>query len=163
MGKILQKGGLMGEYGKKLANLLARLFALVLLLALICAPALDTIYGIATHSDKNIIEQAWESETYAEQLMRSIDPDIPGRNRAMLARAAVDAHEKNRCVMGAEVDQAIAKLSKIRAIDYVAELLEDDDELARETHRRLRKAINEPELKEAPVSSITIQGEAGSD
>ena len=65
--------------------------------------------------------------------------------------------------MGAEVDQAIAELSKVRAIDYVVELLEDD-ELARKTYCRLRKVINEPELKEAPVSSIAIpQGETGSD
>lgn len=150
----------MAEYERKLASLRAQLFALVL----ICVPTLGVIYGFATRNDDtNVIERAWESETYAEQLMLDIDPDIPGRNRGALARAAVDAHEKNRCVMGAEVDQAIAELSKISAINYVAELLEDD-ELARETYCRLRKVINEPELKEAPVSSIAIpQGETGSD
>ena len=147
------------EYERKLASLRAQLFALVL----ICAPTLGVIYGLATREDTNVIERAWESETYAEQLMLDIDPDIPGRNRAALARATVDAHEKNRCIMGAEVDQAIAELSKVRAIDYVVELLEDD-ELARKTYCRLRKVINEPELKEAPVSSIAIpQGETGSD
>ena len=147
------------EYERKLASLRAQLFAHVL----ICAPTLGVIYGLATREDTNVIERAWESETYAEQLMLDIDPDIPGRNRAALARATVDAHEKNRCIMGAEVDQAIAELGKVRAIGYVAELLKDD-ELARETHRRLRKVINEPELKEAPVSSIAIpQGETGSD
>lgn len=150
----------MAEYERKLASLRAQLFALVL----ICAPTLGVIYGFATRDDDtNVIERAWESETYAEQLMLDIDPDIPGRNRGALARAAVDAHEKNRCVMGAEVDQAIAELGKISAINYVAELLEDD-ELARETYCRLRKVISEPELKEAPVSSIAIpQGETGSD
>ena len=149
----------MAEYERKLASLRAWLFALVL----ICAPTLGIIYGIVTRDDTNVIERAWESETYAEQLMLDIDPDIPGRNRAALARATVDAHEKNRCIMGAEVDQAIAELSKVRAIDYVVELLEDD-ELARKTYCRLRKVINEPELKEAPVSSIAIpQGETGSD
>lgn len=147
------------EYERKLASLRAQLFALVL----ICAPTLGVIYGLATREDTNVIERAWESETYAEQLMLDIDPDIPGRNRAALARAAVDAHEKHRCIMGAEVDQAIAELGKISAINYVADLLEDD-ELAKETYRRLRKVIDEPELKEAPVSSITIpQGETGSD
>ena len=147
------------EYERKRASLRAQLFALVL----ICAPTLGVIYGLATREDTNVIERAWESETYAEQLMLDIDPDIPGRNRAALARAAVDAHEKHRCIMGAEVDQAIAELGKISAINYVADLLEDD-ELAKETYRRLRKVIDEPELKEAPVSSITIpQGETGSD
>lgn len=147
------------EYERKLASLRAQLFALVL----ICAPTLGVIYGLATREDTNVIERAWESETYAEQLILDIDPDIPGRNRAALARAAVDAHEKHRCIMGAEVDQAIAELGKISAINYVADLLEDD-ELAKETYRRLRKVIDEPELKEAPVSSITIpQGETGSD
>ena len=150
----------MAEYERKLASLRAWLFALVL----ICAPTLGIIYGIVTRDDTNVIERAWESETYAEQLMLDIDPDMPpGRNRAALARAAVDAHEKHRCIMGAEVDRAIAELSKISAINYVAELLEDDG-LAKETYCRLRKVINEPELKEAPVSSIAIpQGETGSD
>ena len=150
----------MAEYERKLASLRAWLFALVL----ICAPTLGIIYGIVTRDDTNVIERAWESETYAEQLMLDIDPDMPpGRNRAALARAAVDAHEKHRCIMGAEVDRAIAELSKISAINYVADLLEDD-ELAKETYRRLRKVIDEPELKEAPVSSIAIpQGETGSD
>ncbi len=149
----------MAEYERKLASLRAQLFALVL----ICAPTLGVIYSFATRDDANVIERAWESETYAEQLMLDTDPDMPGRNRATLARAAIDAHEKHRCIMGAEVDQAIAELSKVRAIDYVVELLKDD-ELARETYRRLRKVIDEPELKEAPVSSITIpQGETGSD
>ena len=149
----------MAEYERKLASLRAQLFALVL----ICAPTLGVIYGLATREDTNVIERAWESETYAEQLMLDIDPGIPGRDRAALARAAVDAHKKRRCVMGAEVDRAIAELGKISAINYVAELLEDD-ELARKTYCRLQKVINEPELKEAPVSSIAIpQGETGSD
>ena len=91
MENILQKGGTMAaEYERKLASLRAQLFALVL----ICAPTLGVIYGLATREDTNVIERAWESETYAEQLMLDIDPDIPGRNRAALARATVDAHEK---------------------------------------------------------------------